>query len=220
MIKLCIFDLDGTLVNSLPAISHYANSALCKYGFAPHAEDKYKQFVGDGAAVLVHRMLCENDNDENFAKVKAEYDRLYESDVLYATEPYSGIPTLLADLKKYGLTLAVLSNKPHNVVCMIIEKLFGNNTFDVCFGQRGGTAKKPAPDGVFEICAKVGVSAAETVFIGDTNVDIGTGKNAGTTTIGVLWGFRGKQELESAEADYIVSRADEITDIIKRRNSL
>lgn len=213
MIKLCIFDLDGTLVNSLPAISHYANSALEKYGFAPHIEDKYRQFVGDGAAVLVHRMLGENDNAENFAKVKAEYDRLYESDVLYLTEPYSGIPTLLENLKKQKIALAVLSNKPHNVVCMIIEKLFGKDVFDVCFGQRDGIAKKPAPDGVFEICAASGVSAAETAFIGDTSVDIETGKNSGAKTIGVLWGFRERAELENADADYIVLRAEQIFDI-------
>lgn len=218
MIKLCIFDLDGTLVNSLPAISHYANTALAKNGFPAHSEDKYKTFVGDGAAKLVHRMLGENDTDENYKAVRADYDRLYEADVLYNTQPYDGICALLDKLKADNVKIAVLSNKPHNVTEMIVEKLFGNR-FDICFGQRDGIEKKPAPDGVFEICRIMNIKPCECVFVGDTNVDILTGKNAQVSTIGVLWGFRDRAELTTAEADRIVSDAGEIYDIVKKENS-
>ena len=213
MNKTYIFDLDGTLINSLPTIAHYANSALEKYNFPVHSVEKYKEFIGDGAAMLVHRMLGENDNDENFRKVKAEYDRLYESDVLYLTEPYDGIVNLIKALKERGNKIAVLSNKPHNVTSVVVEKLFGEGTFDVCFGQREGVEKKPAPDGVYEICKLLNITTNEVIFIGDTNIDIKTGKNAGVRTIGVSWGFRVRAEIEEAGADYIVKSAEEILGI-------
>lgn len=217
MIKLCIFDLDGTLINSLPAIAHFANTALEKNGFSAHDEEKYKVFVGDGAAKLVHRMLGENDTDENYSAVKADYDRLYEADVLYKTKPYDGIIELVDKLRADGIKTAVLSNKPHNVTAMVVEKLFGSR-FDICFGQRDNIAKKPAPDGVFEICKVMNTELGECLFVGDTNVDILTGKNAGIAAVGVLWGFRDRQELEEAGADFIVSDANEIYDILKREN--
>lgn len=217
MIKTCIFDLDGTLINSLPAIAHFGNTALSAYGFPIHETEKYKYLVGDGAAVLVHRMLGEYDTDENYKKVKAEYDRLYESDVLYDTFPYDGIKELLSNLKQNGIKIAVLSNKPHNVTSMVVTKLFGENTFDICFGQRNNIPKKPAPDGALIICKELGCAKDEVIFIGDTNVDIRTGKNAGFTTIGVLWGFRDENELKEANADYIVSSTDKILDIVLNR---
>ena len=217
MIKTCIFDLDGTLINSLPAIAHFGNTALSAYGFPTHETEKYKYVVGDGAAVLVHRMLGEYDTDENYKKVKAEYDRLYESDVLYNTFPYDGIKELLSNLKQNGIKIAVLSNKPHNVTSMVVTKLFGENTFDICFGQRDNIPKKPAPDGALIICKEIGCTKDEVIFIGDTNVDIRTGKNAGFTTIGVLWGFRDENELKEANADYIVSSTDKILDIVLNR---
>lgn len=217
MIKLCIFDLDGTLINSLPAIAHFANTALAKNGFPIHDEEKYKVFVGDGAAKLVHRMLGENDNDENYAIVKTDYDSLYEADVLYKTMPYDGITELLKKIKAYGVKIAVLSNKPHNVTKSVVEKLFGE-LFDICLGQRDGVAKKPSPDAVFEICEIMNIKPAECIFVGDTNVDVRTGKNADIPVIGVLWGFRDSEELTAAGADYIVSDVNEIYDILKREN--
>lgn len=217
MIKLCIFDLDGTLINSLPAISHFGNEALKRFGFATYEQEKYKHFVGDGAAVLIHRMLADNDTPENFKNVKTEYDRMYEADVLYSTLPYDGIPELLNSLRKNGIKTAVLSNKPHNVASEAVAQLFGDNAFDMVLGQREGIAKKPAPDGVFEILSCLNCTAEETLFIGDTNVDISTAKNAAILSVGVLWGFRDKEELQTAKADYIIDTPNEILSVALKK---
>lgn len=215
MTKLCIFDLDGTLSNTIPAIEYFGNSALSKFGFPTIPQERYKLLVGDGRDVLIHRMLAENglDNEENYKKVGAAYDSAYEQDPLYLTNPYDGIIELLDDLKKSGIKIAVLSNKPDNV-CADVVRLFFGDRFDAIYGQRTGIKTKPAPDSAFMICAELGISESETVFIGDTNVDIRTGKNAGMETIGVLWGFRDEAELKGAGANYIVSHPSEILDII------
>lgn len=216
MIKTCIFDLDGTLINSMPAIMHYGNTALLHYGFPTHTQEKYRYFIGSGAAVLVHRMLGEYDTEENFKNVKAMYDRLYESDVTYNTLPYDGICELLSSLSDFGINTAVLSNKPHNVTTTVVEKLFGTNTFDICFGQRDGVPKKPSPDAALTIINKLNCRPDETLFIGDTDIDIKTGKNSGFITTGVLWGFRDKDELEKAGADFIINTPKDILNIISK----
>lgn len=215
MIKLCIFDLDGTLTNTIPAISHFGNTALGAYGFPEIEPEKYKILVGNGRDVLIHRMLkCVTaDTDENFDKVGRAYDRAYESNPLYKTKPYDGIPELLDILKANGVKIAVLSNKPHNVASDVVKMFFGDK-FDAAYGQRKGIKTKPAPDGALMLAKELGVSPSEAAFIGDTYVDIETGKNSGMLPIGVLWGFRDRNELENAGAAHIVAKPAEIADII------
>lgn len=215
MTKLCIFDLDGTLSNTIPAIEYFGNNALTKYGFSPISADRYKKLVGNGRDLLIHRMLEENNADtpENFEKVGAAYDAAYEADPLYLTNPYDRIPELLDSLKEKGVKIAVLSNKPDNV-CGDVVRLFFGDRFDAVYGQKDGIPVKPAPDGALMICDELSEKPCDTIFIGDTYVDITTGKNAGMKTIGVLWGFRDEAELSAAGADYIVANPDEILDII------
>ena len=211
MIKLCIFDLDGTLTNTLPAISHFGNSALLANGFGEIPMDRYRYLVGDGRDILIHRMLGEfsADTEENFKKVCASYDKAYEAEPLYKTAPYDGIPELLSELSENGYILCVLSNKPDNVVGDIVRLFFGD-TFRYAMGHRPPNKIKPDPAAALEICESFGVSPAETCFIGDTDVDIKTGKNAGMKTVGVLWGFRERDELERAGADYIAEKPMDI----------
>lgn len=215
MTKLCIFDLDGTLTNTIPAISHFGNSALEKFGFPSIPDDRYKILVGNGRDLLIHRMLEEfdADNDENFDNVGKAYDAAYEADPLYKTAPYDGITELLDNLKNAGLKIAVLTNKPDNVAQDVV-KLFFQNRFDLVVGQKPGVKTKPDPEGALNIASELGVTTSECVFIGDTYVDISTGKNAGMKSIGVLWGFRDEAELKNAGADVIVSHPSEIFDII------
>jgi len=215
MKKLCVFDLDGTLMNTIPAISHFGNSALKKFGFPEIEPDRYKLLVGNGRDLLIHRMLAEsgNDTEENYLNVGKAYDTAYEADPLYKTAPYDGVLNLLDTLKEKGFTLAVLSNKPDNVTQDVVRLFFGDR-FDVIAGQKKGVNPKPDPAGVFLILNELGITADECFFIGDTYVDITTGKNAGIESIGVLWGFRDRDELEGAGADHIVARAEEILDII------
>lgn len=215
MTKLCIFDLDGTLMNTIPAISYFGNEALKKFGFPEITPDRYKLLVGNGRDLLIHRMLQEFDADtnENYENVGKAYDTAYEADPLYKTAPYDGILDLLDSLKENDLTLAVLSNKPDNVTQDVVRLFFGDR-FDVIAGQKAGVPVKPDPAGVYLILEELGIKAEESFFIGDTYVDISTGKNAGIESIGVLWGFRDRTELKGAGADHIVAKASEILDII------
>lgn len=215
MTKLCIFDLDGTLTNTIPAISHFGNNALAKFGFPEIPADRYKILVGNGRDLLIHRMLEEvgADNEENFDNVGKAYDAGYEADPLYMTAPYEGITELLDDLKAAGIKIAVLTNKPDNVAQDVVKLFFGNR-FDLIVGQKPGGKVKPDPEGAFFIAKELGAEASECVFIGDTYVDISTGKNAGMESIGVLWGFRDEAELLNAGADHIVTAAPEILNIV------
>lgn len=217
MTKLCIFDLDGTLTNTLPAISHFGNTALSAHGFPKIEPEKYKLLVGDGRDLLIHRMLseCGADTDENFEKVGKVYDAAYEAEPLYETKPYDGITELLNNLKNRNIKIAVLSNKPDNVAVDVVKLFFGD-IFDIAHGQRKGIKTKPDAVAALEIAEQLGINPSDTYFIGDTNVDIMTGKNAGMHTIGVLWGFRGIEELTNAGAEFIVSHPDEIFKIISK----
>ncbi len=211
MDNLYIFDLDGTLLNTLPTIAHYGNSALEKFGFGGICEERYKTLVGNGRDVLIHRMLAEHgaDTAENFDRVGGVYDALYEADVMYLTRPYDGIPELLRDLKAAGVRLAVLSNKPDNVVNPIAKSVFGG-VFDIIRGKTPEFPTKPDPASALDICARLGCAPQRTTFVGDTSVDIKTGKNGGFYTVGVEWGFRGRDELTAAGADFIARSAEDI----------
>lgn len=218
MIKAVLFDLDGTLSDTIHTIAYYGNLALSTHGFSGIPTDTYKKLVGNGRDLLIHRMLEYHnaDTEENYIKVGKKYDDEYENDVMYLTKPYDGTPELLKDLKKDGIKCTVLSNKPHNVTQPVVELLFGKGILDICAGAKPGVPIKPAPDGALEIVKELGLSPEECIFVGDTYVDITTGKNAGMKTIGVLWGFRDEEELKNAGADYIVSHPSEIYDIVKK----
>lgn len=205
--KAVIFDLDGTLTNTLNAIAHFGNLALCENGFGAIETDAYRHLVGNGRAVLIHRMLAWHnaDTEENFNKVCTVYDAHYEADPLYDTDAYDGIRPVLNELKERKVKLAVCSNKPDNVVNDVVRKVFGNNIFDYVCGATDDMPVKPDPAPALKIAYELGVSPSDCIFTGDTNVDILTAKNAGMTSIGVLWGFRDYDELKEAGADYIIS---------------
>lgn len=216
-IKLCIFDLDGTLTNTINAIAHFGNLALATYGMSEIPTEDYKIYVGDGRDKLIHRILRASGNDtaEMFEKVRDVYDENYERDYLYDTDAYEGIRELLTTLKKKGVKTAVCSNKPDNVVHFVVDNIFGEQYFDEVCGVVDGMPTKPNPHSATAIAEKLGADPSECLFIGDTNVDIFTAKNANMQSVGVLWGFRTKKELDEAGADYIVNTPDEILDILK-----
>lgn len=212
MKKACIFDLDGTLMNTLPTVSHYANTALTMHGFSPFEPERYCYFVGNGAKVLVERMLSAQDalTQENFQKVYADYNRMYDAAPNEGSAPYQGIPELIAALKEKGILTAVLSNKPDFAAGEVVKQFFGVGSFDVVHGGREGIPLKPSPVPVKAILEELGVKAEDCLYIGDTGVDMQTGRGAGITTVGVLWGFRTKEELQENHADHIISSPDEL----------
>lgn len=212
MKKAVIFDLDGTLSDSIASIKYCGDRTLERFGYGPFPEADYKYFVGDGAANLVKRALSASGDKEliHFEEAYALYREYFAADCMYQVKPYDGIPELLAELKARGLKLAVLSNKPHDQTIDVIETLFGKDCFDHIQGQKEGIPIKPDPAGVFQILEQFGLTADEVLYLGDTATDMKTGKSAGAFTVGALWGFRDRQELEEAHADAIVAHPLEV----------
>jgi len=216
MKKLVIFDLDGTVLNTLPTIAYYGNMALRENGFDTIEEEKYKSFLGFGRVELIHRMLTYNciDSEENYENTARVYDDAYMKNAEYLAEPYEGICDMLDELKAMSISVAVLSNKPHDATVATIEGLFPG-VFCSVWGKKENYPAKPNPEAAFEICREMGIAPEDTVFVGDTEIDIQTGKNAGFCTIGVTWGFRERAEIEQLGADYIVCSPMEIPQIIR-----
>jgi HAD hydrolase, family IA, variant 1 len=211
MKKLTIFDLDGTLTNTLGSIAHFLNVELDKYGIPHVTEDDVKIFTGDGAYNLVERVLKKNGIDDTglLKNILDSYVSSYDADYLYLCKLYAGIKELVGELKKRGIKVACLTNKPHQTAISIISHFF-NDDFSLIWGQREGFPIKPDPSGAFEIMKELKMDAKDSLYIGDTKTDVLTGKRAGCFTIGVLWGFRDRKELEGAGADAIIKSPNEL----------
>ena len=215
MYKAVIFDLDGTLLNTLEDLANSCNYALEQYGYKVHELEKYKRFLGDGRLKLIERILPEEyRNPEIIEKVLTIYDEHYKVHMDDITRPYDGILEVLDILRENEMKLAVVSNKPHEFATEVVLKYFGDR-FDVVFGHRENFKTKPDPETVLEAIKKLGVKKEECIFVGDSDIDIKTAKNANLKSIGVLWGFRSKEELEAEGADYLVSNVGEILKIFE-----
>ena len=217
MIKAVLFDLDGTLVNSLEDLANSTNFALCSMGFPCHETAKYNYLVGDGIPKLIERALPEGaktpENKKKCLDIFMAHYREHYHDKTYA---YKGIAELLAALKKNGFKIAVVSNKAQEMAQKVVEKLFGN-LFDAVAGKREGFATKPDPALTLEIVKELG-EPYNCVLIGDSGMDMAAAVNGGLLPIGVLWGFRTKEELINNGAAYTVSSPDEILKIISSEN--
>lgn len=217
MKKLCIFDLDGTLLDTLPTICYYCNLTLREFGLPEIPQERYKYLAGNGAKVLIERMIDEvgESKEKYFDKMFKFYNREYDNNVSYLTKPFDGVPDLLAGLKSIGISTAVISNKPDFAAVNVVKQFLGE-LVDIAHGGRDGVPLKPSPEGVFKIFEEAGVTADECLYVGDTGTDMETGKNSGIFSIGVLWGFRKEDELLKNGADLIVSHPLEILDYAKK----
>ena len=195
MVTTCIFDLDGTLVNSLRDLADSSNHMLAVQGFPTYPVDRYRFFVGRGIPKLIEEVVpVPSRTPEVLAASRRLFDEYYHAHALDNTAPYEGIPELLTELKSRGLRLAVVSNKPDGFAKQIVTALFGG-TFEIVFGQRAGVPRKPDPAGALEACAAMGGVPSDCLYFGDSGVDMLTANAAGMTAVGVLWGFRGRDEL-------------------------
>ncbi|SHO45382.1 HAD family hydrolase [Desulfopila aestuarii] len=210
--KTVIFDLDGTLLDTLEDLAYAGNAVLAECGFPQHPVDKYKYFVGDGMRVLMERIAPSTCTPEKIDQCCTIFNRIYGECWHRRTTLYPGIENMLKRLREKGVRLAILSNKPHQFTTVCVDRFFPGQRFDLVFGQRENVKKKPDPAGAFEIAAKLDVQPADCVYVGDTAVDMQTGKSAGMFTIGVLWGFRTFDELRENNADLIVDHPMEIVD--------
>lgn len=206
MKKAVIFDLDGTLSDTIASIKYCGDMTLAAFGYRPFTEQQYKYFVGDGAANLVRRALSAAGDKElvNFQEAFTLYREIFRENCMYQVKPYDGILQLLHSLKERDVKLAVLSNKPHAETVSVVETLFGRECFDCIQGQKADVAIKPSPEGVYQILDQLKVKGVDILYLGDTATDMRTGKNAGVFTVGVLWGFRDRAELEEGGADVII----------------
>ena len=214
MKKTVIFDLDGTLLDSIEDIASSMNKVLESLQLPTHKIEDYKYFVGGGVDILVENALSDQSKeikDEVTKRFKIEYDGKLHSKTL----PYDGIYELLDELKKLDINLAVLSNKPHEFTVSYVNHFFKNYDFKEVHGQKEDVPKKPDPKAAIDIVKCLNSSCENSYFVGDTKIDMQTAKSANMTAIGVLWGFRDEKELRDFGADFIVSNPLEILEILK-----
>ncbi len=211
MIKTILFDLDGTLLNTIDDLADAANWVCTQHGWPTFPVETYKHFVGNGIPKLVERFSPENARTpEQLAATLAEFSARYDAHKEDKTAPYPGILELLAALKAEGVQTAVFSNKADTFCGKIIEHYFGPDSFSLVRGSRPGVPTKPDPAGVYSLMVDLGADPQSTLFVGDSDVDILTGHNAGLPALGVLWGFRGEAELTAAGADALAAKPEDI----------
>ena len=204
-----IFDLDGTLTDTLQDLKNSVNFALRYFGFPERTADEVRSFVGNGVRRLIYLSVPENTSEDNAEECLGVFKEHYKNNSLVETKPYGGIIPMLRELKSRGVKTAVVTNKMHEAAEDIVS-IFFDGLIDFTVGQIDGVAQKPQPDGIIYVLQKLGVSKDKAVYVGDSEVDCFTAKNAGIPCIGVTWGFRDKSVLLESGADFIVDTPEEI----------
>ena len=214
MYKNVVFDLDGTLLNTIDDLADAGNWVCRRHGWPVHTVEEYKYFVGNGMARLAERFAPpEQRTPEGVAAILEEFMPYYNAHKEDKTAPYPGVGSLLGRLKGAGVRLSVLTNKAHSLAPEIIEGYFPG-VFDFVQGAVDGAPTKPDPTLLHRLMGEMGATAADTLFVGDSSVDIRTAKNGGLISCGVLWGFRTRAELEEEGADFIVDAAPALGELI------
>lgn len=215
--KAIIFDLDGTLIDSLEDIAVCMNQVLEELNLPSHKIDDYKYFVGGGISILVDNALDKNTSKETKELVTEKFKIVYDQKLHAKTLPYDGIYELLDELQKQDFKIGVLSNKPHEFTIAYTSNLFSKYEMKEVHGQKSHIAKKPDPIAAIQIAQSFDVPCEEVYFVGDTMVDMQTAVNAKMIGIGVLWGFRDEEELMSNGATYVVKHPLDILDIVNKK---
>ncbi len=205
-----IFDLDGTLLDTLDDLAATCNEVLECNGFPTHPAPAFKTFIGDGLQVLMQKITPVGTGEKALQQCCDLFTELYSQNWKRNSCPYDGINDMLSALKKHDVMLAILSNKPHRFTKLFVDEFFPRGLFPIVYGQRDGFPKKPDPKVALEIAAKFGALPQQTLFVGDSGVDIMTGRAARMGTAGVSWGFRSIQELTAHKADIIVNNPLEL----------
>lgn len=208
-----IFDLDGTLLNTLDDLKESLNVALTTYGYETRSLEEVRRFVGNGVRKLVERSLPVNSTEEEIDQCLTTFKEHYELNMQNNTRPYDGIMELLLDLNRYNFKMAIVSNKYDAAVKELAKEYFGN-LFPVAIGESATVKRKPAPDSVFAAIKELGADIKSTVYVGDSETDVQTAKNAGLPCIGVTWGFRTREILRKEGADYLIDTPKELLTLI------
>ena len=219
MKKLVIFDLDGTLLNTIEDLGNAANYALSQNGYPTHSLASYPFFVGNGVRNLIRKALPDDmRTDSIIESLLKDFKEYYNEHNTDCTKPYDGIEELLRNLQDNGVKIAVASNKYQQATEKIIAHYFGDIDFVAVYGQREGVNVKPDPSVVFSILSDAKVPKSEVLYVGDSGVDIETARRACVDSVGVTWGFRSEKELNEYHADMIVNKASDIFDIVMKEN--
>lgn len=217
MKQLVIFDLDGTLLNTIADLGAATNHALRESGYPVHSISAYNMFVGNGVTRLIELALPEDERSpENVITIREKFREYYDEHLADATVPYPGIPEMLHELSDMGVKLAVASNKYHQAVETLIRRFFPDIPWAAIEGQKEGVPVKPDPSIIFEILGKVPVRKSKVLYTGDSAVDMETARRACVDSCGVTWGFRSVKELKDAHADNITDTPDGIIHIVRR----
>ena len=213
--KAILFDLDGTLLDTLEDLATAANRALGTLGLPAHPTDAYRVFVGDGLRTLAERILPgEQRSAAQVDALVAAFEREYSRTWNERTAPYAGVPEMLDRLTGDGYRMSVLSNKPDAFTRLCVEQLLPHWTFAPLYGQRPGVPKKPDPAAALAIAAELGLDPAEVLYLGDTATDMHTARAAGMVAVGVLWGFRTADELRAAGARHLITHPGELAPLL------
>lgn len=209
-----IFDLDGTLLDSIDDLADSINNALGQCGFPKHTTKEIQSYVGDGVDMLVRRALPQNADQVDYNAVHKAFVSIYSENMFNKTQPYLGIPELIAELCQRGVKMAVVSNKFQDAVTPLIEDYFGD-CITVSVGADENTPIKPDPSGVLKAMEQLGSVREQTVYMGDSDVDVLTAKNAGVFSVACTWGLRDRAILEAASPDAIIDSPQDILPFIK-----
>lgn len=210
-----IFDLDGTLLNTLDDLTDSVNFALGEMGYPLHTADEVRMMVGNSVIYLIEQALPDGTDKEIFDKTLALFESHYQTNMRNKTAPYDGVMQMLDKLSTEGYKLAVVSNKPDVFTQELVGELFGKY-IPLAIGRSETIARKPAPDMLELAIKQLGSDPDSTVYVGDSEVDVETSINAGVDCVGCLWGFRDRETLESAGAEFIISSPDELVGLIEK----
>jgi len=215
--RAAVFDLDGTLLDTLDDLTDSVNTVLASRGFPGRTRQEMRYFVGDGIVMLIRRVLPENAKDEKTVEeCVADFRKVYGKNWNAKTRPYPGIVEMLSELDRAGLMLAVLSNKPDANTKETVKYFFPEIPFKMVLGERTGVPKKPDPAGAVEIAELLGLDPAEILYLGDTSIDMKTAMAAGMRPVGALWGFRTQDELASSGAAHLAKTPADVVVLARR----
>ena len=213
-IKAVLFDLDGTLVNTLASLKRNMDLTMEHFSLEGVSLEETKKFVGVGTKKFVERSL-EKNAQELYEEAYEYYRSIFPENCTYQAEPYPGIPACLKRLEEKGISRVCITNKPKEEASIILNKVFAPDSFTLVLGDNGKIPLKPNPDMLLTVCKELGISSEEAVMVGDTKTDLDAAKNAGMLSIGCLYGFRDKKELEEHGAKYLVKDGEELWQVLE-----